>query len=363
MKIAYICFWNAYRRDGVTKKMETQARHWRKAGHTVETFCLTSPPAEPGPPLFAAQTFEFTHLPGRLLATHRLAKAVRAFEPDVIYLRNDLFLPTLWPVLTKFPVVMEMNGSPQEYVLRNTRARAYYLWSHARLLDRVDGFVAVGKQIGEEPLLVARGRPIVIISNSIELTDFPETPAPNNERPRGVFLGGGGLVWHGVDKIRLMAEQLGEMDFHVIGPPAEDVGTDLPANLTVHGFLGRDEYEEIVTHCDFAIGTLALHRTNLDETSPLKLREYLAYGLPIVLGHSDLDLTSEPSWFILRLPNIESNVLDGIETIRAWVRSIVGRRVPRDEAQILVGADTKEAQRLAFITQIIAETATRRSQA
>jgi glycosyltransferase involved in cell wall biosynthesis len=352
MRIAYICFWNAYVHDGVAKKIETQAAHWRKAGHAVEVFCLTPRPEEPGPPALAASTFAFSHLPGRLEATWRLAAAVRRFRPDVIYLRNDLFLPPLWPVLRKYPLVMEMNGSPQEYVLRRARARAYYRWSGDHLLSYVDGFVCVARELADRDVLVALNRPRIVIGNGIELDAFPVLPEPGNARPRGVFLGGPRLPWHGVDKIVDLAGHLPEMDFDVVGPSADELGSSLPPNITVHGFLGRDEYESVLARADFAIGTLALHRTNLDEATPLKLREYLAFGLPVVLAHEDPDLTTEPAWFVLQLPNTESNVRDGYEDVRTWVGTIVGRRVPRDVAEALVGAEKKEAKRLAFMKSV-----------
>ena len=360
MRIAYVCFWDAYVHDGVAKKIEGQAAHWRGAGHEVEVFCLTPRPREAATPALAATTFSFSSLPRRLEATRRLAVAVRKFKPDVIYLRNDLFLPPLWPALRAHPVVIEMNGSPQEYVLRRARARAYYRWSRDQLLRTVNGIVCVASELADNPLLVALHQPTIVIGNGIDLDGFSVLPPPDNARPRGVFLGGPGLRWHGVDKILLLAEQLEEMDFDLVGPSASELEGSVPPNVTVHGFLGREQYEQVLRRADFAIGTLALHRTNLHEATPLKLREYLAFGLPVILAHKDPDLTSEPAWFVLELPNTESNVLDHVPEVRTWVQSILGRRVPRETAETLVGSRAKETARLAFMSRIVGAFANRR---
>jgi hypothetical protein len=73
-----------------------------------------------------------------------------------------------------------------------------------------------------------------------------------------------------------------------------------------------------------------------------------------VLAHEDPDLTAEPHWFVLELPNTESNVTDGIDDVRRWVGTVVGRRVPRETAEALVGAETREAARLQFMERIAA---------
>ena len=86
----------------------------------------------------------------------------------------------------------------------------------------------------------------------------------------------------------------------------------------------------------------------------MKLREYMAYGLPVVLAHEDPDLTAEPHWFVLELPNTESNVADGVDEVRRWVGTVVGRRVPREIAEVMVGAQAKEAARLQFMERIAA---------
>jgi hypothetical protein len=352
MRIAYICYWDAYRLDGVAKKILTQTQHWSAAGHHVEIFCLTPRPELPSEPLLTQTTFPFTSVVARLVATRRLAAAVRSFAPDVIYLRYDLFLPPLWRLLAAHPLVVELNEQPEEYTLRRAQARVYDRWSRGQLLRRSDGFICVADELAQSAWLRQLGRPASVIGNSIDLDAFPEAAAPQNVRPRAVFLGGPGLAWHGVDKIRVLAERLPEIDFDVVGPSADDLGGPAPANLVRHGFLGREQYDPIVRRADFAVGTLALHRQGIDETAPLKLREYLAYGLPLVLAHNDPDLTREPHWFVLELPNRESNVDESYEDVRSWIEAVKGRRVSRATAEALVGARAKEAERLEFLERI-----------
>jgi hypothetical protein len=352
MKIAYICYWDAFRLDGVTKKILTQTEYWRAEGHSVGIFCLSPMSDSSLEPVLGASVFPFSGPIQRLRATHKLARAVRSFQSDVIYLRYDLFLPPLWGVLRERPLVVELNEQPEEYALRRTAARSYDRFSRSRLLGRADGFVCVADELAKSRWLEEFARPAVVIGNSIDLGEFPVAAVPGNRRPRGVFLGAPGLPWHGVDKVRSLADRLPEMDFDVIGPTADDLGGTIPANLVSHGFLSRGEYEPLVLQADFAVGTLALHRQGIGETAPLKLREYLAYGLPMIVAHDDPDLTREPHWFVLRLPNRESNVEDCHQAVRSWVGSVVGRRIPRETAERLVSVQVKEPERLAFMEQM-----------
>jgi hypothetical protein len=352
MRIAYVAYWNAFRRDGVVKKIETQVGQWRRTGNEVRVFCLTPPGSSGESPQLDAELFAFRGFRGRLLETSRLAGAVRRFAPDVVYLRYDLFLPTIWRVFRGRPVVVEFNEQPEEYALRAARANLYEPLNRRLILRGAKGFVCIAHELASSPFLASLERPKVVIGNSIGLDEFPELPAPQNKRPRGVFLGGHGLVWHGVDKIRLLAELLPEVDFDLVGPPAQELGGPIPSNLTVHGFLARPEYEPLIASADFAIGTLALHRQNINETSPLKLREYLAYGLPVIIGHRDPDVPEGGAWYLLELPNEESNVAEHLDEIRDFVERVRGRRVPRGEVRFLDSA-SKEQTRLEFLARVL----------
>lgn len=353
MKIAYVCYWNAFLLDGVAKKIIGQSGHWRRSGHDVEVFCLTPDPQAAQPPALPGRLFAFTGLRDRYLKTRRLANAVRSFHPDVIYVRYDTFLPPISRALGIAPVVLELNEQPGKHQLLPMHLRRYGLWNRRRLLARAGGFVTVANETADAPWVTQRSRPTLVLGNSLDLSSFPVTPAPEHARPRGVFIGGPRMPWHGVDKIRVLAEKLPAVDFDVIGPTDRDLGGAPPRNLRMHGFLERERYEPIVRSSDFGIGTLALHRVNLNENAPLKLREYLAFGLPVLMANEDPDLTAEPHWFVEKLPNHESNAVDSADAIRTWISEIRGRRVPRATVEALIGIEMKEAKRLAFMHDVM----------
>src|SRR5581483_6100961 len=136
------------------------------------------------------------------------------------------------------------------------------------------------------------------------------------------------------------------------------VGAELPGvppNVTCHGYLGEEAYRAILARADVGVGTLALHRLGMNEACPLKVRRYLAHGLPVILGHEDTDFIGADPWFLLRLPNTEENVRANLDRIRSFVERVRGRRVPRAEVEPRLGLAGKERQRLAYLAEVIAQ--------
>ncbi len=121
-------------------------------------------------------------------------------------------------------------------------------------------------------------------------------------------------------------------------------------NVKAHGFLSTESYSQILASADVAIGTLALHGKNMDEASPLKVREYFAYGIPTIIGYKDTDF-AEPAPFLLRLPNTAANAQDSVQQIEYFVNTWKGQSVPR-EAILHLDVAGKEHQQLAFFDQI-----------
>jgi hypothetical protein len=122
--------------------------------------------------------------------------------------------------------------------------------------------------------------------------------------------------------------------------------------MRVHPPLSRKEFEPLLARADAAIGTLALHRKAMQEACPLKVREYLAHGLPVVIAYEDTDFVGEDTWFLLRLPNEESNVDHHAADVRAFVERVRGRRVARSEVDGRIGSEAKERRRLAFLRSL-----------
>jgi len=353
MKIAYVCYWFLLERDGVVAKIEAQAANWRAAGHEVEVFCLARVMPERQATLPPWRTFFFGSPAGRLLRTRELVAAVEEWRPDVLYLRYDLFLPPLPRLLGAFGTAIEINANDREEArLRIERPRAAAAFNELNrrmLLSRARGLVCVTRELALSDDFASFAKPTVTIGNGVDLDRMPELPPPANDRPRIVFLGSARQRWHGVDKISLLAELMPDADFDIVGYGGNLVDFAVPPNMQVHPPLAREGYEPLLARADLAIGTLALHRKNMHEACPLKVREYLGHGLPVVIAYEDTDFAGESPWFLLGLPNEESNVRDHVDAIRAFLDRVRGRRVARHEVEERIGSRAKERRRLEFL--------------
>lgn len=123
-----------------------------------------------------------------------------------------------------------------------------------------------------------------------------------------VFVGTPEYQWQGFDLFLSICQAMPKYKFHVIG---SDSGPS-HFNLKYHGELIENEYRKVMGTMDFAIGTLAFHRAGITEGSPLKVRDYLAYNLPFVIGYNDSDFSS--SKFCLTInPNIIADEIGKIQ--------------------------------------------------
>ena len=90
----------------------------------------------------------------------------------------------------------------------------------------------------------------------------------------------------------------------------------------------------------------------MDEACPLKVREYLAAGLPVLAAYRDTDIPESADYFF-RLPNDHNSLAPLRGGIAHWLDTWRGRRVPRQAIQHL-DTSAKESERLAFIERVAA---------
>ena len=114
------------------------------------------------------------------------------------------------------------------------------------------------------------------------------------------------------------------------------------------------EYGPLLAQADVAIGTLGLYLKDMNEASPIKTREYLASGLPVIIGYRDTDFP-DGAPFLLQVPNRADGVAQSQAAIARFVDAWRGRRVTRASVQELDSAG-KETERLAFLAEFARET-------
>lgn len=154
--------------------------------------------------------------------------------------------------------------------------------------------------------------------------------------------------WHGYDRlIQGMADYYSTGDakrtvvLHLVGK-GKDEGRyrsltekyKLENYVKFEGFCEGEQLESIYANCQIAVGSLGIHRAGPDiRVSSLKLKEYAAKGLPIILsGKSDI-ANAETKPYILSVPYDDTPVKverivrfydrlygDGSETVHKDIR-------------------------------------------
>ena len=360
MRIAFLIEWNAYVASGVLNKVEAQVRAWCAQGHEARAFVVTPRSDQPlaidpaiTTPIFFPLPFRQRQFLNKVAVARVVGRRLRQFGPDLIYYRQSLWYPGLIGSLRRAaPYVVELNSlSAEEFRMRNPLIGAFYTLTESWLLDGAGGFVAVSGEIAQH--YARDGKPMTVVANGFPVIRCEPRPPPHNQRPQLVFVGSPGQAWHGLDKIVRLAARLPDWDFHIAGPEANEIpGMDQP-NIRAHGYLSQAQLADLYWHMEVGIGTLALHRKKMEEASPLKVREYVAHGLPVIAGYHDSDLSGCD--FFLNIGNTENNVLEQESAIRAFVERWRGQVIDRAEVLARVDTGTKEMRRLAFMAEVLAQ--------
>ncbi len=366
MRIAYLSLhWPRPTNSGVGKKMLQQMHIWQAEGH--ETCFFSHRHAYPRPEeLLPGKSAVYRQYGGKLgllrteiarsAALHALLPQVEAFHPDLIYLRSAIYVYPLQRLFSLAPAVIEVNTNEDaQHRLLGRAYHAYFQLTNPILLRGARGFIAISNEFAAD--LARLGKPVRVIGNGFDFSEIQPLPAPNNPVPRLVFIGSPGNPWHAVEKLAGLARACPDIFIDVVGYDHLETGQPLPDNLILHGYLQKDAYLRILSTADAAIGSLGLHRIQVNEASPLKTRECLAYGLPLILPFTDTDLDDLEYDWLLKIPNREDNLSASIPAVHDFLYRMRGVRVDRSVLAPRLDARKKELERLAFFRMIKEQTA------
>ena len=343
--------------DGVRKKISEQIRYQRQLGADAKLFVLASRPCAGAwsrdLPAEAFEVFEHRGRLGRERACAAIAAAIERHRARVVYMRQEPFYPALTPAFLRRPLVIELNGNEAQ----ETRDSAAYYRTYRRVSREImarlaTGIVAVSTEFLRLEPYASRKLETVVIANGIDLDSIVPLDEPAvSGGLRFAFIGGAlGAAWHGVPKILDLARARPEWQFDLIGVARGELDGGVPPNVTPHGIMTREQYRPILARADAAFGSLSAHIKNNHEGSALKTREYLAHGIPTIIGYLDTDFL-EPVPFLLRLPNTLENVATSMDAIGDFAHAWRGKRI--DRAAILhLDSARKEARRLDFFRRL-----------
>lgn len=366
MKIAYIIDFDINKYStSVYNKIVKKIRNWELLGNEIHLLVVSNNTIhELLPRVINIIVFErpslnwlrFSSLKtyiGRNKAFGKMKAYLCKLKPDVIYYRpNFMWYPQLSQCLSFAPYVIEINSIDDEegklhYSPNGIRYKIFY-YGRKKLMNSSKGIIALTNEIALH--LTPYKKPTKVIANGYDTGDamvHKSNRSVTNIRPQVIFIGTPDQPWQGFEEFAYMANCIPESDFHLIGPSS--IQTPCPDNLKIYGYLASNEIEAIYSIADIGVGTLSLYVKNMQEACPLKVREYIAHGLPVVLGYADTDLEGQD--FVLNIGCYKDNVEKNIYAIKEFINKYHDKSVPKEIAQKLIDNKQKEKARLVFIEQ------------
>lgn len=248
-----------------------------------------------------------------LLLDWHIARRIDFTAYDIFFVRfplcHPMFLyllrkakksnPTMeiWLEVPTYPYHLELKG-----FLRNMQYRIDHLLQP--LLKRYVGKVV---HYGQFPSLF--DIPAVGIGNGVDVASLPISLAEPVEGKLRLLAVGNWNQWHGLDRLlNGLAIYFADGPDQVVELAIVGGGRELPVLIELADkhkltdfvkFIPPTEGLELDTlfnHADIAIGTLGIHRKNVNLDSSLKHREYCARGIPFVLSSPDPDFPAGLPW-------------------------------------------------------------------
>lgn len=230
-------------------------------------------------------------------------------------------------------------------------------------ISRLAGIIAVTEELRRLEQASAPTLPSIVIGNGIDTATQPaHGPSSfHDSRLRLVWACSEFAPWQGLDRLltalstrrsspvvelvlagRLTRKQIDEIER----------SSNRFLQVQRHGLVDQTSLDELLRSAHLVIGTLALHRKHMREACPLKVREAVARGLPVITACLDPDLPATLPG-ILHLPGGES-ALDGdlvIDRALAIVRDTTIPTVLRHHAVAVMDWRPKLRQMADFMQQ------------
>lgn len=266
------------------------------------------------------------------------AKAIKLENIDIVYFRYGP-LNVLGNKLFKIAnqnsrLVVEIPTFPVDRETQKNTLRRVYIkyseWWWRRSAHNISLFTIIG-----EPALSYLGVPAINIDNGISVEKIPLRNPTNADDNRIHILAVASMcTWHGYDRIiRGLAEWNSPNKSKYVVDLIGDEGDGslqewkkmvndlhLQDQVVFHGKMTGEPLTEMFEMATIGLCSLGMYRNGFYSGSVLKLREYMARGLPFVYAHDDPAIDESMEW-CLRIANDDSPV--PMEEVCSFVSQIL----------------------------------------
>jgi len=273
------------------------------------------------------------------VAQHAL-NVIKQKDIDIVYLRTfpiDYILFTRHLIQMKVPYVCELNTiTDTEYKAKGQALKGMvYRFLEGRTLAKSLGWLPVTQEICMWAERASRTRkPFIVAGNGVAI-DAVTVKRSRKEvrRTLGVpdslpvlVMAGFSRPWHGVDRALALLAQLPEssVELWLIGAQRDTDRKCIEIMASKYGvgrsvrifpWLSKSKTADLVAAADVGVGPLALDKNHMAEAQPLKVRFYLALGLPVLLNYRDPKVNGNLP-FVSHVPSNEPKALaSGVEKL------------------------------------------------
>jgi glycosyltransferase involved in cell wall biosynthesis len=265
-------------------------------------------------------TIKFKHrllraLDGHLFFPLRAARKIWVNKGCIVYYRYFegycLFNWLLFLLKKRVHLYVEINTKLDDE-LRKVSKKSYFFnkLSERVIYKSASTIFVITEEVGEYVKNIEPGSHIKVIGNGYDPVELDldcqnkgSSSYKNLEKfislggDRRKFIWVGGVsYWDGLDKIIAIMSHLENSCLYLVGNLDRflhlgiDPETTLPDRVFFLGQRNLRDLKLLYAHCHFGFGSFGQERKNMQDNPTLKVREYLYYGLPAIIGHIDLQL-------------------------------------------------------------------------
>lgn len=264
-------------------------------------------------------------------------RLIRENRYDMVYFR---YSPLNWIGYTmvrsaskKSRLVVEIPTFPLKKVKMKNIFRRLYSYSSRLWWEKSAKHITLFAVIGDKASDFM-GVPVINIHNGVNVDEIPvRHPSASPDGKIHLLAVASMSALHGYDRIiRGLASWQDPMARRYVLDMVGDEGDGslqewkvlvqklgMEDRVIFHGKMTGDALTNLYNQATIGISSLGIYRIGLKAASVLKLREYMARGLPFLYAHEDPDIEETMPW-CLKMPNDDSDI--PMEKLQEFIQSL-----------------------------------------